>query len=103
MNGLSKMLGICCGFVKECKSHCVMSIGNRKPDGMMKQSACRRKECLAKNHGSDGHNSNPVVVIERFGKATYWAGEEALVVPGSFSKGIEPFGKVSDNAGHLVS
>ena len=77
-----------------------MSIGNRESHPVMKKSSRGGQEGLAKNHRSNGCGPNePVAVIKSLGTTTDWAGEETLMIPGSFTVAIQPIGKVRQYAG----
>jgi len=80
-----------------------MGIGNRESYRMVEQPSRRRQECFAENHGRDSDSPNePVPVIKRFGSPAHRTGEEALVIPGSLTKPIEPPGKAGQYVGYSV-
>src|SRR2546430_2032864 len=103
MNRFFEMSGIPTCFVKEREAHRVVGVGNRESQRMMEQPSRRRQECLKENHGSDGGNSKDrVPEVKRFGPPTQRPREEALVIPGGFTVGIQPLGEASQDFGYSV-
>src|SRR4029077_6114992 len=85
-------------LIEKCVSHRVMSISNREPNRMMKQSASRRNEGFKEDHGRNRHNAYLwLPIVESFGKATDRPGKKGLMVQRSFTEAIQPLGKTRDN------
>src|SRR5271166_5888379 len=87
-----------CCLSQQCESHCVVSIGDRKPLFVPEQRAPLRDQRFGHNHWRNGqHSDRAMPVVERFSCPTNWPGKVTLVVVRRFAKEVEPFDELEQN------
>src|SRR5262245_35543858 len=98
------MPGVRGQLIQKGKSHGVMSIRDRKSNGMMKQTPAVWNKCLQEDHRSDCCSSDEsIAIIQRFCPAPGGTGEEALMIPGPFAVGFQPTRKIKQKLGDMTS